>query len=102
MGLLTDELRARLPPRHGQEAEADPIVYCRYFLPGTSLAWYPIEGQPDGDDYLFFGFAAGPDDFRSFRLSELESVRGPNGSRIERDQVFCQGRLTDVVPAPDS
>jgi hypothetical protein len=28
MKLLTDELRARLPPLYSEEAEADPIVYA--------------------------------------------------------------------------
>src|ERR1017187_228549 len=101
MLLLTDELRPRLPPIHGQEAEEDPVVHCRYFLPGTRQAWYPIEGQADGDDYLFYGFVLGPDDFRYFRLSVLQNVRGPLGQPVECDLTFTEGRLTDVVPAPD-
>jgi Protein of unknown function (DUF2958) len=101
MSLLTAELRTRLPPIHGQEAEDDPVVYCRYFLPGTNLAWYPIEGQTDGDDFQFFGFVVGRDDFRFFRLSMLEKVRGPMEQPVERDLTFTEGRLTDVVPAPD-
>ena len=102
MPLLTDDLRSRLPPLLSQEAEGDPTVFARYSLAGTGLAWYVIEGEPDGGDFMFFGFAAGPDDFRYFRLSELEAVRGLFGETVERDLTFTEGRLTDVVPAPDS
>src|ERR1019366_2495767 len=102
MPLLTDELRSRLPPIHAQEAEADPVVFVRYSLAGTGLAWYVIEGEPDGGDFMFFGFAAGPDDFRYFRLSELEAVRGLFGETVERALPSTEGRPTDVVPPPDS
>src|SRR5262249_15454027 len=31
---------SRLPPIHAQEAEEEPWIFARYFLPGTNLAWY--------------------------------------------------------------
>jgi len=40
MKLLTDELRAKLPALYSQEHEADPVVYAKFFLPGTSWTWY--------------------------------------------------------------
>jgi len=103
MELLPDELRSRLPPLHAQEAEGEPMVYTHYFLPETASSWYVCEGQPEGEDYLFFGFVACPDaDFRCFLLSELQALRGPVGQTVKRDLTFTEGRLTDVVPAPDS
>lgn len=103
MPLLTDDLRSRLPPLQGQEAEGDPMVYVRFHLPGTRWAWYVIEGEPGGGDFLFYGFVNGiEDEFGHFRLSELEAVRGLFGETVERDLTFTEGRLTDVVPAPDS
>ena len=102
MPLLDDQLRGRLPPLYSQEAEIEPIVYARFHLPGTPRAWYVIEGQPEDRDFLFFGFLAGPNEFRQFRLSELERIRGLFDSHVERDQTFTEGRLTGVVPAPDS
>jgi Protein of unknown function (DUF2958) len=102
MSLLTDDLRTRLPPLLSQEAEGDPMVYARFHLPGSRQAWYLIEGEPDGDDYVFFGFVFGPEDeFARFRLSELDAEVGPSGETVERDLTFIGGRLTDVVPAPD-
>jgi hypothetical protein len=101
MELLPDDLKSRLPPIHAQDSEMLPMVYARFSLTGTPLVWYAIEGQPDGEDYLFFGFVPGPNDFRNFRLSELQAMRSPAGQSVERDSRFIPGRLTDVVPAPD-
>ncbi len=102
MPLLTDDLRARLPPIYSQENEADPVVYAKFFLPDTDWTWYVIEGSPKEDDYLFFGFVVGLEsEFGHFMLSELEAVRTPLGLSVERDPAFPEGRLTDVVPAPD-
>ena len=101
MDLLPVDLRSRLPPLHGQDCDMDPVVYARYSLSGTELVWYPIEGQGDAGDFMFFGFVLGPNGFRCFRLSELEAAKGPDGQTVMRDAAFIPGRLTDVVPAPD-
>ena len=98
---LTDELRARLPPLYSQEAEAEPIVYAKFFLPGTGWTWYVTEGSQQEGDFLFFGFVVGLErELGYFLLSELESVRGPLNLAVERDLSFRQGKLIDVVPAP--
>ena len=102
MPLLDDDLRARLLPLYSQEAEDEPMVFARFFLPGTYTAWFVIDGQPDGDDFVFFGFVTRPENkFAEFRLSQLEGLVGANGQRVERDLTFRGGRLTEVVPAPD-
>ena len=103
MKLLTEELRAHLPPLYSQEADTDPIVYAKFFLPGTGWTWYPTEGGEQENDFLFFGYVVGLDsEFGYFLLSELESVRSPLGLEVERDLAFPEGRFTDVVLAPDS
>lgn len=103
MKLLTDEMRATLPALYSQEAETNPIVYAKFFLPGTGWTWYVTEGSPEEEDYLFFGFVVSLEsEFGYFLLSELEEVRTPLGLAVERDLSFREGRLTDVVPAPDS
>ena len=102
MKLLTDELRAKLPALYSQEKEAEPVVYAKFFLPGTGWTWYVTEGSQQEDDYLFFGFVVGLEsEFGYFLLSELESVQTKLGLTVERDLAFREGRLTDVVPAPD-
>jgi hypothetical protein len=103
MKLLTDELRARLPPLYSQEAEPDPTVYAKFILPGTGWTWYVTEGSEQEGDFLFFGFVVGLEsEFGYFLLSELETVRTSLGLAVERDLHFPEGKLTDVVPAPDS
>jgi hypothetical protein len=103
MRLLDDQLRARLPPLYSQEAEAEPMVYAKFFLTGTGWSWYVTEGGAQDDDFLFFGFVIGMEsEFGYFLLSELESVRNRLGLPVERDLAFREGRLTEVVPAPDS
>jgi len=103
MKLLTDELRSRLPPLYSQEAEPEPTVYAKFFLPGTGWTWYVLEGSQEGDEFRFFGFVVGLEsELGYFLLSELEGVRSPLGLQVERDISFREGRLTDVVPAPDS
>jgi hypothetical protein len=103
MKLLTDELRAKLPALYAQEGEPEPVVYAKFFLPGTGWTWYVTEGSQQEDDFLFFGFVVGLEsEFGYFLLSELESVRTPLGLSVERDLYFHEGKLTDVVPSPDS
>jgi len=103
MKLLTEELRTRLPQLYSQEAEADPVIHAKFFLPGTGWTWYVTEGEEREGDFLFFGFVVGLEsEFGYFLLSELESVTTRLGLHVERDLAFREGRLTDVVPAPDS
>jgi len=102
MELLPDTLKSRLPPLLSQEASDEPVVYAKYILPGTTWAWYVTEGEDEDGDFLFFGFVTGLDDeFGHFRLSELLTLRGPDGQTVQRDESFTEGTLTNVVPAPD-
>jgi len=102
MELLPDDLKTRLPPLLSQEAADELTVYARYFLPGTRWNWFVVEGESEDGDFLFFGFVTIADEFDRFLLSELQSIRGPHGETVERDLSFTEGKLTDVVPAPDS
>jgi hypothetical protein len=102
MELLPETLKSRLPPMLSQEAADEPVVCAKYFLPETGWAWYVIEGEEEEGDFLFFGFVTGLDaEFGQFRLSELQGLRGPGGQAVQRDEAFTEGKLTDVVPAPD-
>ena len=103
MPLLGDELRARLPPLFAQEAEDEPMIYARLFLPGTSLNWYVLEGEAKGTDFIVSCAFIGGEEFSfgHFPESFLEMFRGPNGELVELDQSFPEGKLTNVVTAPD-
>ena len=74
MELLTQELKATLPPLYSQEHVKDPIARLRLFCPSTGWCWYVTEFDPT--DGLFFGLVHGlEEEFGYFSLEELESVR---------------------------
>jgi len=105
MAIISDQLRASLPPLFAQEADDDPVVYARLFLPGTSLNWYVLEGGVTKEHgFVLSCLFVGREEwsFGHFPESFLEQFRGPNGEVIEIDTAFPTGRLHDVVPAPDS
>ena len=82
MQLLTEEDRALFAekyPLYSQDKKrGDALVVLKYFLPGTAATWYILEGQPEGDDFIFFGYVAGlcpgGDEYGYISLKELESV----------------------------
>jgi Protein of unknown function (DUF2958) len=97
MKLLTDELRAQLPALYAQEGVEDPIVHIKYFTPDSGWAWYVTEGQPEEDDFLFFGFVVGfCSEWGYFALSEMEEACGPRGLPIERDLHFKPAPWSEV------
>lgn len=94
MSLLTEELRKQLPPLYATEDDDDPMVICKFFPPWGNWTWYVTEF--DGEDTFYGlvdGFAA---ELGYFSLSELESVTGPFGLKIERDLYFKPCRLSVV------
>lgn len=94
MKLLTDEIRATLPPLYSTVNEPDPIVHVKFFTPWSNWTWYVTEF--DGED-IFFGYVVGFDsELGYFSLSELESIKGPYGLKIERDLYFTPKPLSEV------
>ncbi len=86
MKLLTNELCKQLPPLGATTNQEDPLVVCKFFTPDSSWTWYAIEF--DGKD-TFYGLVDGfEQEFGSFSLAELETLRGPMGLRVERDLHF--------------
>lgn len=104
MPLLSKELKARLPALNAQEAEDNPTVYARLFLPQTSLTWYVLGGEATGgSDFMLSCLFISREEysFGHFPESFLKQFRGPNLETVIEDTLFQEGRLTDVVPAPD-
>lgn len=98
MKLLTEELR-RLLPMPSAETGDDPTIYAKFFTPDAGWTWYVASGEPDGDDFVFFGYVVGVcGEWGGFRLSELMEVRGKLGLPVERDRHFTAGRFCEVVP----
>lgn len=98
MQLLTDEVRRTLPPLGHQSEVEDPIAYVKFFTPDAQWTWWATEGEPDGEEFIFFGFVRGVElEWGSFCLSELESARGPWGLPVERDLHFKPRPMSEVL-----
>jgi hypothetical protein len=92
--LLNEELRKALPKLREQEGSADPVVFAKFFFPAGCWTWFVTEGQPEGDDFTFFGYVIGFEaEFGYFTLKELEEVK-VKGIVIERDCYFEPSKLS--------
>ena len=92
MQLMTQEIRNRLPKLGATSEQEDPIVQVKFFCPWNHWTWFGYEF--DGED-IFFGYVEGDfNEIGTFSLSELESVRGPMGLKIERDLHFTPKPLS--------
>jgi len=100
MKLLTAQLRKQLPKLYSTEEIKleDKIVYAKYFTPWGSYTAWLMEGEEEGDDFIFFGFATGVPypEFGTFSLKEFESVRGFGGLGIERDLSFTKRKVSEI------
>jgi len=94
MKLLTKAIEMQLPKLYSQEKTKDPKVIVKFFQPWGEWTWYGIEY--DGED-TFFGYVIGFEkELGYFSLSELKSVRGPFGLKIERDKFFKKTELSKI------
>jgi hypothetical protein len=95
--LLPPEIRARLPRLREQENSDDPIVYAKFFFPAAGWTWFVTEGEPQGSDFLFFGYVIGLEgEWGYFTLEELEHVN-IKGIVIECDLYFEPGQLSTCL-----
>lgn len=96
MKLMTQEIRKNTPRLHATEdiKLEDKIVTAKFFTPWSHWTWYLIEF--DGEDTCF-GLVEGLErEFGYFRLSELESIKGQFGLRVERDRCFKPTQVSQL------
>ena len=96
MQLMTEELKKTLPKMYSSEDTKleDKIVYAKLFTPDSNWTWFILEW--DGEDTLFAMVHGLSNELGNVSLSELESVRGPMGLKVERDLYFTQTRYGDI------
>jgi hypothetical protein len=107
MELLTEEIRNRIPELTSQEDLDDPVVYVKFFTPGSNRAWLATEGEPvlDGRgeeiDFEFFGRVYGRDaSWGSWTLDELLSVKDSSGMlNVTRDPFFDPKPISELDDA---
>ena len=98
MKLLTKEIIKKLPKLYATESIplADKEIVCKFFNPCGVGTWYVLEGQVEGDDFLFFGLVdLHEKEFGYFSLNELQSIRLSFGLTIERDIHFSSKKVSD-------
>ena len=99
MMMLTKEIKKRIPKLYANEKkpQKEQVVHVKYFTPWGNWTWYATEF--DGED-RFYGYVVGDyPEWGYFSLSELESVKGPFGLKIERDRYFGPieaGKVSDI------
>lgn len=100
MKLLTKEIEKVIPALYSTENTKleDKIAICKFFTPWSNWTWYVTEGEKQEDgDYLFFGYVVGFEkEFGYFTLSELESIKGRFGLKIERDRSFRPTKFSNL------
>ena len=97
MKLITKELEKRFKKVGSQENVKDPIVIAKFFNPTGAGTWWATEYNPE--DKIFFGYVSifgdHNDEWGSFSLEELESVKGTFGLGIERDLYCGEKRISE-------
>ena len=91
MKMLTKAIIAKLPALYSTESVPleQKVAVVKFFTPWSNWTWYAVEGEQWDDDFRFFGRVDGQEsEWGYFTLSELESVRGKFGLKIERDLHF--------------
>lgn len=95
--ILTEELRKALPKLREQEDSHDPVVYEIFFFPLSGWKWFVVEGQPDGNDFVFFGYVIGFEaEWGYFTLRELEHIN-IRGLVIERERCLEPAKLSTLL-----
>lgn len=97
MKLLTKALIKKFPKLYANENKKpeEIKVIAKFFTPWAGWTWYATEF--DGVD-RFFGYVHGIEpELGYFSLSELQSINGPAGLRIERDLNFKTKTLAEVM-----
>ena len=103
MTLIPESLRSQLLANGERQAAGDsrdPLPVVKLFTPDAGATWLLTELDPTDPD-LAFGLCdlgLGCPELGYVRLSELQTVRGPLGLKIERDYHFSADRtLSDYA-----
>lgn len=94
MELLPPEVRENLPKLYAQEGTRDPVVHLKFFFPAADWTWFVTEGQPEGEDFTFFGYVIGMTrEWGYFSLRELEEINVYHLT-VERDLFFKPEKMS--------
>ena len=94
--LLPLSIIKNIPNLYETENKEEKLCYVKLFLADSSWTWYIIEIDKE-DNNTCFGFVDGVEqELGYFTLSELESVKGLFGLKVERDRNFKPTKLSKI------
>lgn len=97
MELLPDDLKNKLPKLYAQEGSDDKFVHIKYFFPAGNWTWFVIEGEAEGDDFLFYGYVIGMErEWGYFTLNQLREIN-IHGLQVERDLDFKPDKFSRIL-----
>ncbi|QMU63580.1 MAG: DUF2958 domain-containing protein [Flavobacteriaceae bacterium] len=97
MKLITKEIQQRFAEIGDQSENKNPILVTRFFDPCGTASWYPTEYNPETDTCYGYVLWLTQKEWRTFSISELESIGRPSGLRIERDVDFEEKTLNEFT-----
>lgn len=94
--IIPPELLNTLPNLYDTENTKDPICHIKLFTPDSNWTWFITEFSVEDKDTCF-GLVSGHElELGYFTLSELSSIRGPLGLKVELDISFSPTSLSEV------
>lgn len=103
MKLITKAIERKLeknPLYSGEDTpEGDKEILVKFFTPWTNWTWYVTEAERLGpNEWRFFGLVDGFEkEWGYFMFSELKSITGPAGLKIERDMYSPPKFIREVL-----
>ena len=97
MKLITKTLIQEFNRIGDQSENENPIIIAKFFDPCGSATWYATEY--DVETNICYGYVTGlfEDEWVSFSITELESIKRPFGLSIERDIHFSSMSFNDLM-----
>lgn len=101
MKLITKELEKRFAEVGDQSQSSNPLIITKFFAPSHSATWYATE--LDVENQICFGYVTGLafDEWGTFSIQELESLKLPFGLHVERDRFFKEIRFKELIKKQD-
>ena len=97
--LIPQTLLNNIPDLYETEGFLNPTCYVKLFTPDSNWTWWVLEY--DGEDTFFAMVHGHEKELGYVSISELESVKGPMGLKVERDKYFTPKRYGDIEELND-
>ena len=98
MKLITPELIKRFNEVGDQSEVKNPLIIAKFFNPCGSQTWYATEYS--SETTICYGYVTGmwEDEWGTFSIDELKSLKLPFGMSIERDIHFKEKTFEEQIP----